>query len=355
MLHRTIGRTVRLIRPLWPGEDRCHMPRIVIHESTHGSRVFELTGDRPISIGRAKSSDVMLDDASVSRTHAVIRATLDGHWQILDRGSANGVTVNGAAKNEAVLRPNDEIIIGVYRLRFEDSKERKITSYGTVKLPKSVTDALGQQMYSNMAMDVESVGASPIGTGNSVHEKKLLGLLDRVKLGLSEMQSIERLTQRALEYALEIEGVERGFVMLLAEDLAETDTSKESYNFAPASIRYRKTSAGDQPRSFPQLTISRSIIRQVMQLGLPMLVSDGRADPRFSASKSVANAGIQSAMCAPLGMGKRLRGLLYADNLSHKGMFTVDDLNAFAVIAVQAGMAIERIRGRQDIHEKLKV
>jgi FHA domain/GAF domain len=334
------------------------MPRIVIHDKEHEARVFEITSDRPVSIGRAKSSDVMLDDASVSRMHAVIRATMDGRWQIVDRGSANGVNVNGTATKETVLRPNDEILIGVYRLRFEGSKERKITSYGTVKLPKSVTDALGQQVYSDLSMNVEAVGAAGVVNGGragaAAHEKRLLGLLDRVKLGLAEMQAVEKLTPRVLDYALEIEGVERGFVMLLAEDAAEADIGKGNYNFAPASIRYRKSPAGEQPRSFPQLTISRSIIRQVMQLGLPMLVSDGQTDPRFSASKSVANSGIQSAMCAPLGMGKRLRGLLYADNLSRKGMFTVDDLNAFAVIAVQAGLAIERIRGREETREKLK-
>jgi pSer/pThr/pTyr-binding forkhead associated (FHA) protein len=333
------------------------MPRIVICDVQHGSRVFELTGDRPVSIGRAKSSDVMLDDASVSRMHAVIRATMDGQWQIVDRGSANGVKVNGTLKPEAVLRPDDEIVIGIYLLRFEDSKERKITSYGTVKLPKSVTDALGRQVYSNLSMSLEAVAATTGSGGaaeDALHEKKLLALLDRVKLGLAEIQTVEKLTQRTLDYALEIEGVERGFVMLLAEDIAEADTSKGKYNFAPASIRYRKSPAGEQPRSFPQLTISRSIIRQVMQLGLPMLVSDGRSDPRFSASNSVVNAGIQSAMCAPLGMGKRLRGLLYTDNLSQKGMFTVGDLNAFTVIAVQAGLAIERIRSREETQEKPK-
>lgn len=332
------------------------MPRIVIHDSLHGSRVFELSNDRPISIGRAKSSDIMLDDASVSRTHAVIRATMDGQWQILDRGSANGVQVNGASKLEAVLRPDDELTIGSYRLRFEDSKERKIASYGTVKLPKSVTHALGRQLYSSLSMELEAVASAPWtdAAGAFLHEKRLLGLLDRVKLGLAEMQSIEKLTQRALDYALEIDGVERGFVMLLAEDAPESNDATGNYNFAPASIRYRKNPGGERPRSFPQLTISRSIIRQVMQLGLPMLVSDGTTDPRFSASKSVVNAGIQSAMCAPLGMGKRLRGLLYADNLSQKGMFTVSDLNAFAIIAVQAGLAIERIRGREEAFERTK-
>ena len=323
------------------------MPRLVIHGTEHGSRVFELTGNRPVSIGRAKSSDVILDDASVSRTHAVIRTTMDGQWQIVDRGSANGLCVNRAPKQEAMLRPNDEIAIGIYHLRFEDSKERKITSYGTVKLPQRVSDALGQQQfYSGQAMAVDAIAAGAVNSASAHLEKKLLSLLARVKLGLAEIQTVEKLTQCTLDYALEIEGVERGFVMLLADNVTEADIGKGNYDFAPASIRYRKNPAGEQPRSFPQLTISRSIIRQVMQLGLPMLVSDGQSDPRFAASKSVVGAGIQSAMCAPLGMGKRLRGLLYADNLSRKGMFTVDELNAFGVIAVQAGLAIERVRGR---------
>ncbi len=320
------------------------MPRVLVHDSQQKSVVFELTSDRPVSIGRAKSSDIILDDASVSRLHAVIRSTIDGQWQIIDRGSSNGVKVNGVAKKEAALHPNDELAIGIYRLTFEDSTQRKPTSYGTVKLPKSVSDALRhQQFYSGSSMSVQAVASDALH-GSAEHEKKLLHLLDRVKLGLAELKTVEKVTQQTLDYALEIEGVERGFVMLLVDQAGKTDSAKGGYVFEPASIRYRRLPAGEQPRSFPQLSISRSIIRQVMQLGLPMLISDGQSDPRFSATKSVANAGIQSAMCAPLGMGEGLRGLLYADNLSRKGMFTVDDLNAFAVIAVQAGLAIGRAR-----------
>jgi GAF domain-containing protein len=95
--------------------------------------------------------------------------------------------------------------------------------------------------------------------------------------------------------------------------------------------------------------MSQSIIRRVMNANLPLLVSDAQADPRLSASQSVVNAGIQSAMCAPLGMGDRLRGLLYVDNLSRRGMFTVDDLNVFGVIAVQAGLAIGRVRAHNPV------
>jgi len=36
------------------------------------------------------------------------------------------------------------------------------------------------------------------------------------------------------------------------------------------------------------------------------------------------------------------------DNLSKRGMFSVEDLNAFSVIAVQAGLAMNRVRTRHE-------
>src|SRR5271163_528824 len=111
------------------------MPRFVITHAVDGSRVFELQGVRPLTIGRAKSSNLVLDHESVSRLHAVVRPTDNGKWQIIDRGAANSVKVNGAAVKEADLRPNDEVAIGEYRMRFEDSAARGVMSYGTPQLP----------------------------------------------------------------------------------------------------------------------------------------------------------------------------------------------------------------------------
>ena len=54
------------------------MPRFLIYHPGEDTRVFELIGDRPIAIGRAKSSTLILDNASISLLHAVVRATLDG-------------------------------------------------------------------------------------------------------------------------------------------------------------------------------------------------------------------------------------------------------------------------------------
>jgi adenylate cyclase len=54
-------------------------------------------------------------------------------------------------------------------------------------------------------------------------------------------------------------------------------------------------------------------------------------------------------MCAPLKGGDKLYGLLYVDNLVKRGMFSQEDLNIFSVIATQAGLAVDRVRGREEM------
>jgi hypothetical protein len=337
------------------------MPRFLIHHPAEGSRVFELLGDRPITIGRAKSSSLILDNASISRLHAIVRPGPDGEWQIIDRASSNGVKVNGVAMKEATLRANDELIVGEYRLRFfEDSAARNMVTYGTTELPQRFAQVLSEPAYSGTFLAAEPLGAAspdPGARGASAEdrlralekENRLLTLLYRVNRALGEVTTQAQITERVLDLVLELAGAERSFVMLLDKDsVGRPDFSKGGYGFEAALIRYRAGAKAPAAQRAPQLTISQSIIRQVMHGGLPLLVSDPQADPRLAASKSIAIAGIQSAMCAPLGIKERRFGLLYVDNLSRRGMFTVDDLNVFQVIAAQAGMAIDRARARHE-------
>ena len=334
------------------------MPRFLIYHPGEDARVFELIGDRPISIGRAKANSLVLDNSSISRLHAIVRSTPDGQWQIIDRASANGVKVNGTATKEATLKPNDEILLGEYRLRFfEDSSTRNMITYGTAELPPRVARVIAEPAYSATFMAIQPLGGTlppdsmrPTTSGDRLQalerENRLLTLLYRVNRALGELTTVADVTRRILDLVLELEGAERGFVMLLDKDsMGRGDFSKGGYGFEPALIRHRTAVNGPPVEGAPpQLTISQSIIRQVMHGGLPLLVSDPQADPRLAASKSIVAAGIQSAMCAPLGRKERRFGLLYVDNLSRRGMFTVDDLNVFAVIAAQAGLAVDRVQ-----------
>lgn len=79
--------------------------------------IFRLTGDR-ITIGRDSSSDIFLDDVTVSRNHAVI--TRAGEIVALqDLASLNGTYVNRRRIDEAeALADGDELQIGKFRMAF---------------------------------------------------------------------------------------------------------------------------------------------------------------------------------------------------------------------------------------------
>lgn len=72
-----------------------------------------------LTIGRTHEATIRLDDAAVSRAHAVIRRH-DDRWWIVDRGSRNGTCVNGTplpALAEHPLRDGDRITLGNECLR----------------------------------------------------------------------------------------------------------------------------------------------------------------------------------------------------------------------------------------------
>jgi pSer/pThr/pTyr-binding forkhead associated (FHA) protein len=88
-----------------------------------GSDVVLLALDRELMhIGRSPSAEIVLDDASVSRRHALITRRGD-RTVILDDRSRNGVHVNGARVSEAHLQDGDTIVCGHITLRFVERAE----------------------------------------------------------------------------------------------------------------------------------------------------------------------------------------------------------------------------------------
>jgi pSer/pThr/pTyr-binding forkhead associated (FHA) protein len=76
-----------------------------------------------IHLGRSQSADIVLDDPSVSRRHAVV-AERAGRTVVLDNRSLNGVVVNGARVGEAILSDGDTILLGRVVLRYHEVAAR---------------------------------------------------------------------------------------------------------------------------------------------------------------------------------------------------------------------------------------
>lgn len=69
------------------------------------------------TIGRHPESDIFLDDITVSRRHAEIKAE-PGRFTVRDVGSLNGTYLNRQRIEQATLSNGDELQIGKFRLVF---------------------------------------------------------------------------------------------------------------------------------------------------------------------------------------------------------------------------------------------
>jgi pSer/pThr/pTyr-binding forkhead associated (FHA) protein len=90
-----------------------------------GRRKISLPANRPITIGRDDSSDVLLFAAHVSRNHALIERTPDG-IQITDT-SRNGTLANGVVLRRAphvFHEPNVALLVGYVHIQisFEETE-----------------------------------------------------------------------------------------------------------------------------------------------------------------------------------------------------------------------------------------
>ena len=65
-------------------------------------------------LGRDMSNEIILDDITVSRSHALI--TKSNGYRLKDLGSLNGSYVNAVAVKEGVINAGDEVQIGKYHL-----------------------------------------------------------------------------------------------------------------------------------------------------------------------------------------------------------------------------------------------
>jgi pSer/pThr/pTyr-binding forkhead associated (FHA) protein len=80
-------------------------------------RVIPVKDGKPFRLDRSLAADILLDDATVSRRHALLIRNGDS-VKVLDDRSLNGTFVNGQRIESCLLRDGDELVIGRYRLYF---------------------------------------------------------------------------------------------------------------------------------------------------------------------------------------------------------------------------------------------
>jgi hypothetical protein len=89
---------------------------VFIHRGPSKGARFLITA-AGVTIGRAPSSDIFLDDVTVSRSHATIKREKSG-FTFVDEGSLNGSYINNQQTPTHQLVTGDEIQIGKFHMLF---------------------------------------------------------------------------------------------------------------------------------------------------------------------------------------------------------------------------------------------
>lgn len=94
------------------------IPQLVGLEGLAAGSAFALTEKR-VTVGRDGDNGIVLAENTVSRLHALLTRDRQGQITLTDEGSANGIYVNGARTERAILTGGDEVQIGDNVFRFE--------------------------------------------------------------------------------------------------------------------------------------------------------------------------------------------------------------------------------------------
>ena len=98
------------MREMAPGSRR--EPRVsLVFYFREGVKIV-VPGPEPLVVGRTWPADIVVDDPSVSRTHARFFVAPDGGIVFEDMGSTNGTRLNGAPVPRGRIAPGDEVRVG---------------------------------------------------------------------------------------------------------------------------------------------------------------------------------------------------------------------------------------------------
>lgn len=95
------------------------VPQITVSRDGKTVSEYKLT-ERQYIIGRTELADIVIEDTYVSKIHAMLQIYPNA-IVLLDLNSTNGTTVNSRVVQKAILRNDDVISLGRYRVKIENA------------------------------------------------------------------------------------------------------------------------------------------------------------------------------------------------------------------------------------------
>ena len=319
--------------------------RLLVTDTSNGECLeYELVSPES-RIGRAlQSNDIVLNQAQISREHAVIRLEGDT-FRLIDLDSSNGTKINGQRIKDHILTDGDRFTIGRFELVFHKEPAEIKVHYKEVDTTRTVLFRPSDQLIAAVPPTLDDsvrggeAGEQILQENLEALRKKAetLSRLYELNRLLASVFSLDDIFEKVSELLFRLTPAER-FVVLLGEE-SEIDS------LSNILVRTRPGTA-ESERDMP---ISRTVVKRVIAEKLSLLSLDALHDERLLSAESIVAQRIASIMCAPLLQRGNLLGVIYTDSRRLSRIFNEDDLELLNALCAQASIALDNAR----THEKL--
>ncbi len=290
---------------------------------------FPLQAGQAFHVGRGSQCEIRIADPRLSRRHARLLLR-NGKATIEDLGSRNGTFVDGRQVERAVLDEQSEIRIGDTIMRLSTPQE-PLTAESTMGTPPLRVLA----SYPREEADLLSQPSVSIEPADMQKENLLLRALCELSAALATAGAGEGRSpvDAALDHARRLLEADTACLLLWSEALGDWTAS---------AVSGRRT----DPEAPP---ISRTIVAYCLRDDVAVLTVDALADKRFSASASIVEQRIASAICVPVHMEDECVGALCVNRRDMHRPLGEMDLRFCATVANLLGVFLERNR----LHDEL--
>jgi HD-GYP domain-containing protein (c-di-GMP phosphodiesterase class II) len=273
-----------------------------------------------LQIGRLESLDLPLDDTSVSRKHATIRAT-DRGWFLKDLNSTNGTFLNGIrlANDECRLEARDIVQFGskaTFMVDLVEESKKPETPLPEQLMIEASTNTSYEDALQGIAYD----------RNQCIRPDAQLHTLLRASHYLGHMQNEKELLTAILNDAVNTLDAQRGAIVL-ADGLK-----------GELQLRALATGRGD-PSS--RTNFSQSLAQRCFSQGESILCCSVQNDPELATAQSIHDGAMASVLCVLLRTPRRKLGVIHLDRSYWQKPFSEDDLHLADALAASVSAGIE--------------